>query len=191
MPSWRALVCHPATPGRHVTGIQASAERISAARLVLRYALTGQLEHLRVPVAQPSRCGERLWEHTCFEAFIASMDTPAYCELNFAPSTAWTIYAFRRYRDGGTVEIDRGPALSVRRTPERLELTATLDLDTLPGVPTHAPLRLGLSAVVEDERGERSYWALRHRPGQPDFHHPEAFVLTLAPTAGDVAGAAR
>jgi len=40
-------------------------------------------------------------------------------------------------------------------------------------------LRLALAAVVEDERGMLSYWALRHPAGKPDFHHPDAFALEL------------
>ncbi len=40
-------------------------------------------------------------------------------------------------------------------------------------------LRLALSAVVEDREGRLSYWAMRHPPGRPDFHHPEGFALAL------------
>jgi len=40
-------------------------------------------------------------------------------------------------------------------------------------------MRLALSAVIEEERGRLSYWALRHPPGKPDFHHPDAFALAL------------
>jgi hypothetical protein len=40
-------------------------------------------------------------------------------------------------------------------------------------------LQLALSAVVEDEQGLLSYWALKHPPGRPDFHHPDAFALEL------------
>jgi hypothetical protein len=36
---------------------------------------------------------------------------------------------------------------------------------------------LGLTAVVEEENGRLSYWALKHPPGKPDFHSPEGFVL--------------
>jgi hypothetical protein len=45
----------------------------------------------------------------------------------------------------------------------------------------HASLALALSAVVEDEHGGLSYWALKHPPGKPDFHHPDLFVLHLPP----------
>ena len=41
------------------------------------------------------------------------------------------------------------------------------------------PLRLGLCAVIEEESGVLSYWALKHRPGRPDFHHPDGFVLEI------------
>jgi hypothetical protein len=40
-------------------------------------------------------------------------------------------------------------------------------------------IRLGLSALVEAIDGELSYWALRHLPGKPDFHHVDAFDLQL------------
>jgi hypothetical protein len=42
------------------------------------------------------------------------------------------------------------------------------------------PLRLGLSAVIEENDGTISYWALKHLPGKPDFHHPDSFALELA-----------
>ena len=59
---------------------------------------------------------------------------------------------------------------------DRLELGAEICQRLLP----HGrPLRLGLSAVVEDAAGKLSYWALRHTPGKPDFHHTDAFALTL------------
>lgn len=46
-------------------------------------------------------------------------------------------------------------------------------------IPATSP-RLGLSAVIEEKGGALSYWALRHAPGRPDFHHPRAFVRRLA-----------
>ena len=37
-------------------------------------------------------------------------------------------------------------------------------------------------AVVEESDGTRSYWALKHPPGRPDFHHAAAYALDLAAT---------
>ena len=69
------------------------------------------------------------------------------------------------------------PRIAVRQTPDRLELEASIALDRLSladGV-----LSLGLSAVIEDDRGGLWYWALEHAPGKPDFHHRDAFALEL------------
>jgi hypothetical protein len=40
-------------------------------------------------------------------------------------------------------------------------------------------LLLGLSAVIEETSGAKSYWALAHPPGRPDFHHADGFALML------------
>ncbi len=42
---------------------------------------------------------------------------------------------------------------------------------------------LALSTVIEATDGTKSYWALAHAPGPPDFHNPDCFTATLpAPT---------
>ena len=43
--------------------------------------------------------------------------------------------------------------------------------------------QVGLSAVIEAKDGSRSYWALAHPPGKPDFHHRDCFALRLPPAA--------
>jgi hypothetical protein len=179
--SRNALVPHPDTPCRYVRAISAVVQRRANATLAFVFMVEGDVDVLRLPPAGPPGRAERLWEHTCFEAFVALKDGPAYYEINFAPSREWAAYAFRRYRHGGALELDWTPAISVRFTAELFELAATIRLDRLSGMAVTAPLRIGLSAVIENEQGERSYWALRHPPGTPDFHHPDAFALALDP----------
>ena len=108
---------------------------------------------------------------------------PEYREFNFSPSGEWAVYDFQSYRNARmqerALENELSPVIEVHRTIDRLELAAEICQDLLP----HGrALRLGLSAVVEDVSGKLSYWALRHPPGKPDFHHPEAFVLQLEKT---------
>ena len=38
---------------------------------------------------------------------------------------------------------------------------------------------MGLSAVLEEQDGTKSYWALAHLNEQPDFHDPGCFVARL------------
>ncbi|MEB3264615.1 MAG: hypothetical protein VKJ66_09615 [Synechococcus sp.] len=49
----------------------------------------------------------------------------------------------------------------------------------LPPALVEAPLRIGVTAVLEDRRGGISYWALAHTGPEPDFHRRDSFLLRL------------
>ena len=59
--------------------------------------------------------------------------------------------------------------------PERYELDVLLTADIL----QVGPARASLAAVIEEEDGAKSYWALAHPPGKSDFHHTDCFVARL------------
>jgi hypothetical protein len=159
-----ALVRHPDTPCAALRAIEARVVR-EGNELRLAYILQGEIDRLRLPAR---RAPGALWQHTCCEVFVART-LPAYREYNFSPSGEWAAYAFTAYRQGGPLQA-ADPRISVKRGKEQLELTATIPVDA-------GALRLGLSVVVEEQT--MSYWALRHAPGKPDFHHPDAFALEL------------
>jgi hypothetical protein len=156
---------HSTTPCAALRGIEVFVQP-QARRLRLRYVLEGDIDRLRIP----PRSADPLWRHTCCELFLMQVGGKSYRELNFSPSGEWAAYEFSRYREGGPLAVP-DPGIQVRRAPGRLELEAAVDS---PG-----KLRLGLSAVVEALDGSLSYWALRHAPGRPDFHHPDTFALEL------------
>lgn len=170
------LLCHPSTPCPAVQGLTARVERLPEGGVRLTYWLAGDLVRLRLPGPGPRQRSDGLWRHTCFEAFVAGADTSAYCEFNFSPSGAWAAYAFSDYREGMTPLAMLAPEIGTRRVDAGLELAVTLPADVLPPV---SPLRLGISAVIETADGGIAYWALGHAPGQPDFHHPDTFILDL------------
>jgi len=58
------------------------------------------------------------------------------------------------------------PAIAVQSNPDRFTLEAALELEELTDLPRNASLRLGLSAVIEETSGHKSYWALAHPPGK-------------------------
>lgn len=160
-----------------------SGRRDADGSLHLRYRLEGDAQRWRLPapVAGAGRADE-LWRHTCLEVFVAVRGSSEYREFNFSPSGEWAAYAFTGYRAGMTVLTLRcGPTLHWQRAADQLELAATLPAEALPA--GASGLRLALSAVIEEQSGTISYWALnhpaRHPGGQPDFHHPESFVLEL------------
>ncbi|MFO1423309.1 MAG: DOMON-like domain-containing protein [Candidatus Competibacteraceae bacterium] len=177
-----ALSCHPATPCPAIRRFTVEAHRTPAGSLALRYVIEGDLAGVRLPDPRPSRQADELWRHTCFEAFLAGGAHAGYYEFNFAPSTEWAVYRFTAYRTGMTaVEPIPPPTVTLRVGADRLELEAVVELAELTKKPGGAKSRLALAAVIEAQNGQRSYWALRHPPGPPDFHHPDGFALPLDP----------
>lgn len=90
----------------------------------------------------------------------------AYREYNFSPSGEWASYAFSSYRKRRRAR-PVIPAIRVRRNGLEAMIKAS------------GRLAIGLSAVIEEKSGALSYWALRHPPGKPDFHHRRSFALEL------------
>jgi hypothetical protein len=123
-----------------------------------------------------------LYEHTCFEAFIASRGEE-YRELNFSPSTEWATYSFKGYRaDMKSLELPSPPRIEVSQSGSQLIVEARIGTHGLLPASWLAPdaaLRIALSAVIEDDSGALSYWALKHAPHKPDFHHAAGFILEV------------
>jgi predicted GIY-YIG superfamily endonuclease len=152
--------------------------RLIPDHLSCRFRLTGDLSLVRVPRRAPAVRRDNLWQHTCLEAFL---ETPSgYLEFNLSPSTEWAAYAFTGFREGMRALDMAAPVIRTKQGRHALELTAELPLP-----PDLHPTRLGLSAVIEEVSGHKSYWALRHPPGEtPDFHHPDCFALELPSPRG-------
>jgi len=173
-----ALTCHPDTPCEAVRSIEVDVQRHSG-RLALHYALRGDVGLVAWPEGVSGERTNELWKHTCFEAFVRVDDRPAYLELNFAPSGEWASYHFDDYRAGMRIADDIiAPPFEAFGIGERYDLRAAADLR---GPDQHLPWRLALSAVIEETNGAKSYWALRHPPGKPDFHHADSFAYELQP----------
>lgn len=170
MNSTHKLQPHPSTPSQAIEGIDVTIT-FSRAFTKLVYRLSGNLKRLRLPGNALAKRSDNLWQHTCFELFMLEADGRAYQEYNFSPSGAWAHYRFSAYRkrlpDDKTI---MPPGISTRPGTGIFELEA--EIPPVTG-------RLGLSAVIEDNDGNLSYWALDHPAPEPDFHHPDAFTLTL------------
>jgi hypothetical protein len=176
----RALKLHPDSRSAAVRQVEAEVARPQPGVLMLRYVVRGDVGKLALPpAAAPARTDE-LWRHTCFEAFLRPGVDEAYYELNFAPSTQWAAYRFDRYRAGMRAASELGaPQIEVERVGERFTLQVTLRWDQSSELGAGATWRIGLSAVLEQADGSRSYWALAHPPGKPDFHDADCFALQL------------
>jgi hypothetical protein len=174
------LTAHASTPNDAVRRLQVQLRAKEPGILVFQFSLEADMSGVRVPAAGAGGRADALWQHTCFEAFVAPAEGPGYHEFNFSPSLDWAIYRFSGYREGmSPAEIGRAPEISVRRRDDGLELQSTVCLEQWADWRC-ARLRIALAAVIEDENGRLSYWGLRHSPGKPDFHHPNGFALEVA-----------
>jgi hypothetical protein len=169
-----------------VRRLTARVGRDGAGALAVEFVLAGDPAALVVPGAGPPRPGERLWEHTCFEVFVRADGAEGYHEVNLSPSGEWQAHAFARYREGGPLaDAALAPEIAVERSDDGLALRGRLALDRLAAAYARAALHLALATVLEHAGGARSYWALAHPPGRPDFHRPAGFLLRVPPVAGE------
>ena len=172
------LMPHPDSASAVVDRIDVRVSAGQFRRLSVVFTAEGAIAGVRVPPLAPPRRADGLWRHTCFDAFVGRANSPAYFEFNFAPSGEWAAYAFRDYRDRDAFEFHLEPGITARVADDRLQLDALVPLDACSFAPGEA-LRIGLSAVIEEQSGSLTYWAVRHPTGRPDFHQPEGFALQL------------
>lgn len=158
--------------------------------LAITYQLRGPLASVVLPASPGADAPRRLdglWEHTCFELFLAAEGLEPYWELNLAPNGDWNLYRLEAYRQGLAPMADRhGLPFTVRISGEHpeqgtLELALTLKLpQELAQACRHQPLRLGVTAVIAHPEGSLTYWALAHGGEEADFHRREDFLLRLS-----------
>ncbi len=177
-----ALTRHPDTPCAAITSIEVQVKRHPMDQLELHYFAFGDVRAVNWPDPGESKRAERLWEKSCFECFVRRSDWPVYHEFNLATSKEWAAYRFGSYRSAMQLaRLTSDPDIRTRPTAKTQVLQARIDLLALPGLPEESDWQLALSAVIEEVSGAKSYWALKHPPGQPDFHHGDCFALTLPP----------
>jgi len=126
-----------------------------------------------LPPPALSERADGLWRTTCFELFLKRAGASSYAEYNFSPSTRWAAYWFDGYREGMRAMPCAAPPIVERG--EGFVTRAAVHLGDSPA----GALLVGLSAVIEEKDGTKSYWALAHPPGKPDFHDPACFALEL------------
>ena len=153
---------------------------IDAQWLRLRWRIDGP-DKLIVPAFAGKGRSDDLWKTTCFEFYLREPGAAAYVELNLSPSERWAAYDFSGYRDGMNERpMPHEPTCSLRMGQAMAIFDAAVPISALPAPPWEA----GLSAIIEEQGGHLSYWAIAHPEGKPDFHAPACFVAEVpAPSA--------
>lgn len=172
----RSLEPHPAHPPLAVSAVGARILGRDDFWLRLRWRIEGAQALVVPPFAGKGRADE-LWRTTCFELFLMPAGGPGYSEFNLSPSERWAAYDFAGYRAGmAERRTEREPQGTMRLGSSFAIFDAAIPLSALP----HQECRINLAAVIEEQGGVKSYWALAHSADQPDFHDPACFVAGLA-----------
>lgn len=174
------LIPHPATPPSDPqlkvwASVDHAAKLGPVATTNIWFGIGAPASGFVIPQSgEPGRKDE-LWKTTCFEAFLQPEGEAGYREWNFAPSGDWAAYDFDGYRDGMAPAEVAEPYIRMEDNFTWWTLGATIAVDA------GKTWRLGLSAVLEEKDGTKSYWSLVHcDPDKPDFHLPDCFTAKLA-----------
>lgn len=169
------LTPHPAHEPLRVTLVEARVIGADDFWLRLRWRIEGAQALVVPPFAGKGRA-QGLWQTTCFELFLMPEGGEGYCEFNLSPSERWAAYDFDRYRHGMRDRpAEREPQGTMRLGSSFAIFDAALPLSALPG----AHCRMNLAAVIEEQGGAKSFWALTHGADKPDFHDPACFIASL------------
>lgn len=172
------LIPHPAFAPAAITGVSVRWAVLADGRLMLRYRVDG-CGALVVPPFRGHGQADELWKTTCFELFLNDGEG-RYRELNFSPGGQWALYSFAGYRHrAGEAQMRDFPEIRHEKGDNVFVQTVFVDAAILRGAQSAA-----LAAVLEEEGGRPSYWALVHNGLRPDFHDPFGFRVPLAAAQG-------
>jgi len=147
--------------------------------LSIVYELSGNVS--KVQIAAPSDTPTRkhdLWQETCFEFFLGIKNSPIYWEFNLSPVGHWNVYRFDDYRQGMREETAYASfPFHIRTQQNMLSLNLRCGLDAI--VPFNQILEVAITAVIKQNDGEITFWALSHERPEANFHERRSFIIRL------------
>ncbi len=170
---------HPQTPCSVLRSIGVDLA-YAPCELRLTFRFLGDIAALVIPgIEEPVRT-DGLWNETCCEAFLKAEGEAGYYEFNLSPSSQWAVYRLDGYRGAlQPLDVGRAPVIDCTEGAQEFCLQAVIDLSLLPSFVKAADWRLGLSCVIAEASGAKSYWAVNHPPEKPDFHHDDCFAIRI------------
>ena len=176
------LICHRETPSVAVTAIAVEVSQSAPDQLRLRYTVTGDISGLYVPPRLTPARTDNLWQTTCFEVFIRPVSGDYYDEFNLSPDTRWAAYAFDGHRlNARDLAVSRAPEIMMTKSETELVGDCLITLPRAYGEDS----MLGLTTVIVEADGTKSFWALAHPEGAPEFHDANCFTARLPAFAPD------
>ncbi|WP_019505159.1 DOMON-like domain-containing protein [Pleurocapsa sp. PCC 7319] len=148
-------------------------------QLQIKYLLAGNLASIVIPPLNKTPTRQRdLWEHTCLEFFLGLKDSPKYWEFNLSPSGDWNVFRFANYRQNIAEELAFNSLFfAILQQTNSCQLNLEVDLNQI--IDPEQNLEVGITAVIENQQQQLSYWALTHTTSVADFHQRDSFIINL------------
>lgn len=170
------LIAHPAFPPLAVSSVEARVLQRDSQWLRVRWRIESASRLVLPPFVGRKRRDE-LWKTTCFELFLKEPGSHSYTEWNLSPSEGWNAYDFAGYRDGMSERpVSGAPDCTMRPGKAFAVFDAAIPARMIAG----GEQEMGITCVLEEEGGVKSFWAMKHAKDQPDFHDPACFAARLA-----------
>lgn len=148
---------------------------IGESHLELNYFLRGETE--RVLLQSKGSSGQRLinlWDHTCFEFFMAPSEKKHYWEFNFSPTGAWNCFRLEDYRKDATYPEITVPVIRLEEKPGLIFLQAVLNI---PGILSASDeWDIQFATVIKLTDSSLQYWSNSHFCDEPDYHSRRNFI---------------
>ncbi|MBE9028444.1 DOMON-like domain-containing protein [filamentous cyanobacterium LEGE 11480] len=169
----------PDATGLPAIQISGTVARSANNQLTIDYKLEGAVNQIQLPSPNPEPLRRwELWETTCFELFIGCPETLNYWEFNFSPNGNWNAFALENYRKGIREESQIEQVNTIARNDSAgFQLETTIPLE--PIVPADQSIELSITAVIETQEKNISFWATKHCSPEADFHQRNSFTIQL------------
>lgn len=157
-----------------ITGVDIQADiEIDGQTLVFKYDIIDPDGKILIPKPEIEILARQdgLWNHTCFEAFLAIPNSPSYYEFNFSPKSAWNVYKFTNYRE------PQPPKRSEDFSIKKMDVSGTKFIVQCENHTAFSQFEVSLNAVIEFHDHQKHYFALAHNGGKPDFHLRKNFII--------------
>lgn len=134
----------------------------------IKFMVSGPVKSLVWPEGKTKKRTEGLWNSTCFEVFAAQIGFSKYLEVNLSPAQEWDFYQFDSYRSGMKRVGAEGVLENIVITISESQKTVQFEI--------HHPclltpnLEISPTVVLQDNMGDKTYWAIQHKSDKPDFH---------------------
>ena len=120
-----------------------------------------------------------LWNETCFEFFITDQ-SHKYAEGNFTLDFGWNVFWFHSYRQTPLSEFaiheNQNPIRDIYLSQRKSQIVVNVPPELIEKF-NKQEMKFSLTTVVKLKNGNTLYYALSHKDKNPNFHHPESFMI--------------